>query len=747
MNRGRAFRGVAIVLAVTTNAVLMPTAINIGTGGTPPGFLAPFVEWTWPAIGVLWGIVIAAGLWEWSSQRTSVTHRPIDHPRNRPNALARVTKTVSGRFGQSLAAEARIELDIEVRPDVVRPAELTVQPVNDGAEQVVPSNIALIQAFDMFQGSMLILGNPGAGKSTLLVELARDLVERARKDPQEPVPVLVDLAGWSESGHRRGMRSNAQRKPVEFRRWLRDELRRRYTFPHHVSDRWLTEGRLTLLLDGLDELHPDHRGQCVEELNELLRQIGPLQIVVCSREAEYTGLREVLHLAGAVGIKPLTRARLNDYFRRSGSRLHRVKQVLDSDPELWELLDSPLMLNVLAIVTRSDDVSRLQGAEPLTRRELFDAYVCDMLARRSKLPSRYSPRQTVRVLWFSANVARTSYIEDRALAARFPSRFFWSGCLPLDVALLATAVYVPVASVVFSAITLGAVTMFTGWLPGVLVACGAAIAARRVVLLLRISTESPIRHVGASAVRAAVFGALLGAGVLGVITAVAWFLDGASQLVVAIVAGGVGAVCVGCNVWRRVFRPGVTTLASLLGGVVCHFVAQWWNLSGDFLTAFLLGVAATGSAWLILPSVYSMWLSDAAKSQPRDALFTGPAAGTVQWGALLALAFGFVAGAPFAQHVVAVLAGMVVGNFLATAFELKPMLATPIGVSCLRLTGHLPRRKREFLAYATDRGLLKRSHDGWRFVHLLVRDHLADCDPDQLGQRAERRVAKSTEMA
>jgi hypothetical protein len=47
-------RVVVVVLALSLTVVLLPIAINIGTGGTAPAFLAPYAKWTWPAIGFLW---------------------------------------------------------------------------------------------------------------------------------------------------------------------------------------------------------------------------------------------------------------------------------------------------------------------------------------------------------------------------------------------------------------------------------------------------------------------------------------------------------------------------------------------------------------------------------------------------------------------------------------------------------------------------------------------------------------------
>jgi hypothetical protein len=187
-------RAVVLVVTVSLTLVLLPIAINVGTGGTAPGFLVPYAGWTWPLIGLLWLIAIVTALFEVRSRRLpTVSGRSADQPRNRPNALARVDRYLSQRVAGSLASRTRIALAVDERPEaVVRPYDLLVQPL-DSTPQQVPDDQDIATVFDQLQDSMLILGAPGAGKTTLLLDLARAGPrgrEQADPGPDRPVRLV-----------------------------------------------------------------------------------------------------------------------------------------------------------------------------------------------------------------------------------------------------------------------------------------------------------------------------------------------------------------------------------------------------------------------------------------------------------------------------------------------------------------------------------------------------------------------------
>src|SRR5207244_4509616 len=129
---------------------------------------------------------------------------------------------------------------------------------------------------DQLEQRLLILGDPGSGKTTTLLELARDLITRAKNDPRQPIPVVFHLSTWT--------------KDQSFVMWLAREIGNKYRISSEMGREWLVKNRLLLLLDGLNEVTPEHRAACVQAINEFGGKTGCPGIAVCSRLEEYTAL-------------------------------------------------------------------------------------------------------------------------------------------------------------------------------------------------------------------------------------------------------------------------------------------------------------------------------------------------------------------------------------------------------------------------------------------------------------------------
>jgi hypothetical protein len=178
---------------------------------------------------------------------------------NRDRMLAEVRRVwIDGYLKESLDNLVRIELRLEKTPDAVsRPWDLIVQPPNQ-APRPLPPGQAMGAVFDELGQALLILGAPGAGKTTLLLELARDLLGRAEQNATYPIPAVFHMSSWA-----------VRRRPLAD--WLVDELTERYYVPRKVAQAWTDAEQVLPLLDGLDEVAPEHRMACVEAINTFRR--------------------------------------------------------------------------------------------------------------------------------------------------------------------------------------------------------------------------------------------------------------------------------------------------------------------------------------------------------------------------------------------------------------------------------------------------------------------------------------------
>jgi len=320
----------------------------------------------------------------------------VGKARGRRQMLARVRHDwIETVLDQSLYRLARLDLGLEDRPDAVEnPLTLLVQEADRPARPLLPGT-PISAAFDDQGGALLILGAPGSGKTTLLLELAHDLLDRAEQDEDHEIPVVFNLSSWA-----------VERRPLT--EWLVEELNGRYDVPRKVAKHWVDTEQLTPLLDGLDEVGAEHREGCVKAVNEFRSQHGFVPLAVCGRTADYEALTHRLRLQGGVLIQPLRKIEVQEYIRQAGDSLIKLRRAVDSDPTLWEVLDTPLLLSVamLAYANSDAEILPMPGSLEERRRDLFAKYIETMLQRRAKV-TRYTDADAVHWLsWLALTLLR-----------------------------------------------------------------------------------------------------------------------------------------------------------------------------------------------------------------------------------------------------------------------------------------------------------------------------------------------------
>jgi len=211
--------------------------------------------------------------------------------------------------------------------------------------------------------SLLILGAPGSGKTTMLLELARQLIQRARQDVTEPTPMVFNLASWTEK--------------FSLADWLAQELNNLYSVPRKTAPDWVEGNKLLLLLDGLDEIRQESRAKCVDAINEFRKTHGLTSLAVCSRSQDYEDLNTKLSFEGAIEVQPLTQDQVEEYIDRFGNRLAALRLTLQKDTALHEMAETPLFLSIMVMVYRDKQDADILVSQDETaqRNNLFDTYI------------------------------------------------------------------------------------------------------------------------------------------------------------------------------------------------------------------------------------------------------------------------------------------------------------------------------------------------------------------------------------
>ena len=214
---------------------------------------------------------------------------------------------------------------------------------------------------------LAVVGRPGLGKSTQLAHLARSLAQEVIDDPSRPIPVLLDLATY------RG-------EPLED--WLVTAMKEDNDVPAALTRAWLDKVCLLPILDGLDQVPEEHRPRCASELRRFRGARRGLAFGCRTDDADLRRLAQSVNATLTVQITEPTGNDVEEYLNKDTYALRDVHAALSHNQDLWPLLQSPLMLSVIALTYRHRPATELHDTTltPEDRRSrIFDAYIRRML--------------------------------------------------------------------------------------------------------------------------------------------------------------------------------------------------------------------------------------------------------------------------------------------------------------------------------------------------------------------------------
>jgi energy-coupling factor transporter ATP-binding protein EcfA2 len=333
------------------------------------------------------------------------------------------------RFQSKL--DGRFEMTLEVAGNFDSPhTHLITERYNVEAGEAKTTEI-ILEAFEN-RDRLLIVGSAGSGKTTLLLRLAVSLLDKVELAGDEALPVIFNLASWS-NGYER------------LEDWLQVSLESGYGLSKDFAATLLRQERITPLLDGLDELAKDDdkqreaetRGGFLRSLNQYL--IRGKKVVVSCRHDEFLPIQKFTGhdapFAATVALLDLTktqiekalleaRRRIDDKGRKvdetsAGHILEFLKR--DKDDVLLDTLRTPFYFTTALEVFNKPihDDEQLPDNTNGLKKYLLDEFVAAKLYRTPN-PHNFRPEKTRKWLKFLGTELELSQSVDFELSSLQP---------------------------------------------------------------------------------------------------------------------------------------------------------------------------------------------------------------------------------------------------------------------------------------------------------------------------------------
>jgi ABC-type dipeptide/oligopeptide/nickel transport system ATPase component len=229
---------------------------------------------------------------------------------------------------------------------------------------------------------LLIIGQAGSGKTVRLHEMALGLLKNASDDATKPIPVILNLATWTEDYNK-------------LDEWLIDYLIKTYNFPPNEDVIEFMEGNNMIpLFDGFDEIgyyFDDEneknklRERCLSAIHDYRNLRNNPMFVICSRTAEYVNADGNMAVNAQLKLKNLEEQKIirildeiihapnNGIFANSNDNVARnLKAHINKNPVLLKVLCVPFYFNALfQVLNRLKDEVKIDFPQDETKIKNF----------------------------------------------------------------------------------------------------------------------------------------------------------------------------------------------------------------------------------------------------------------------------------------------------------------------------------------------------------------------------------------
>lgn len=247
-----------------------------------------------------------------------------------------------------------VDLELRVSAEIAEPASRTnpdlllfgwarpwVGHLLAGAGDLGRGPLRLTDLLDRADARYVVLGDPGSGKSALLVQTALEILEAGKR-----LPILLE-AGLLEPD----LRNCWPRHWPEGFRALAQEA--------------ILQGRAVLLVDGIDgatDPEDRHRGVAI-----LAARHRALPMVITSRPVGYRAPSPLFQTLAICPLSPESQRLLLSAWMDSPERAERAWESLTSSARTARLVESPLVLTLVALLLRGGATFQVRRAELFRR--------------------------------------------------------------------------------------------------------------------------------------------------------------------------------------------------------------------------------------------------------------------------------------------------------------------------------------------------------------------------------------------
>jgi predicted NACHT family NTPase len=213
---------------------------------------------------------------------------------------------------------------------------------------------------------LVILGDPGAGKSTLLQYLAVEWAKLPPKElPSHPITLLIELRSYIQDFNQQRCQNF-----VEF-------IHKGSNWVCHLDqielDKRLKRGSVRILFDGLDEVFdPQQRERAIAQIHNFTQTYPQAKVIVTSRIIGYKPRQlkdaEFHHFM----LQDLELTQIEDFLekwhnltyneatdsQKKQDRQQRISKAIQESPAIQQLAANPLLLTMMAILNRNQDLPR-----------------------------------------------------------------------------------------------------------------------------------------------------------------------------------------------------------------------------------------------------------------------------------------------------------------------------------------------------------------------------------------------------